>query len=321
MNSLEQTQADSVDGQASGSIFSQPWWLDAVAPGSWGEVVVEKGGHVYARLPYVIKRKYGLTMLTMPMLTQTLGPWLRPYPGKYANRLSEEKQLMTELIEQLPRFDLFRQNFHYSITNWLPFYWKGFQQTTRYTYVIDDLTNFDAIFEEFAQSKRKNIRKASNLVTVKHDLPAKDFYDNHVLTLSKQSEKILYSFDLFERIYYSAYKHQAGKTFYCVDNDNNIHAAIFVVWNEYSAYYLISTIDPDFRNSGSATLLIWEAIQYLAGKTQRFDFEGSMIEGVENSFRSFGARQIPYFQISKTSSLALRMYEDFRSWGRLLRDR
>lgn len=304
-----------------GPIFSNPWWLDAVAPGSWAEAVIEKGGKMHARLPYVIKQRRGLTMLTMPPLTQTLGPWLRPYPGKYSNRLSEEKQLLTELIEQLPRFDLFQQNFEYSMTNWLPFYWKGFQQTTRCTYVIEDLTDLDAVFEEFAQSKRKNIRKASELITVKYDLPAKDFYDNHLLTLSKQNERISYSLELFERLYCSAYERQAGKTFYCVDDNNNLHSAIFVVWNEYSAYYLISTIDPDFRNSGSATLLIWEAIRFLADKTQRFDFEGSMIEGVENSFRSFGAKQIPYHQVSKVNSIPLKMYQDIRSWGRLWRDR
>ncbi|HRR40785.1 MAG TPA: hypothetical protein P5244_06085, partial [Syntrophales bacterium] len=160
MNSVDDTQYGSSGGETTIPIFSQPWWLDAVAPGSWGEVVVEKGGQIHARLPYVIQRKRGLTLLTMPPLTQTLGPWLRPYPGKYANRLSEEKQLMTELIEQLPRFDLFQQNFHYSITNWLPFYWKGFQQTTRYTYRLHDLSNLDAVWTGVRENIRTEIRKA-----------------------------------------------------------------------------------------------------------------------------------------------------------------
>ena len=95
------------------------------------------------------------------------------------------------------------------------------------------------------------------------------------------------------------YQKNCGKTIYASDQSGNIHSALFIIWNNYSAYNLISTIDPDYRNSGSTSLLIWEMIKYISDKTERFDFEGSMIEGVERSFRQFGAKQIPYFLIYK----------------------
>ncbi len=44
--------------------FEQPWWLEAVAPGRWGETVVERRGEIVARLPYMSKQKLGLTVLT-----------------------------------------------------------------------------------------------------------------------------------------------------------------------------------------------------------------------------------------------------------------
>ena len=37
------------------SVFEQPWWLDIVAPGRWGEAVVMEGETVAARLPYVLQ--------------------------------------------------------------------------------------------------------------------------------------------------------------------------------------------------------------------------------------------------------------------------
>lgn len=295
-------------------IFAEPWWLDAVAPGAWGEARVERGGQLFARLPYVARRWRGLTFLTMPPLTQTLGPWLRPYTGKYANQLSEEKQLMTQLIERLPRYHQFEQNWHYSVTNWLPFYWQGFGQTTRYTYVIEDLSDLDRVYAGFAHAKQKNIKRAQELVEVREDLPARQFYENHALTLAKEGKRINYTFDLLDRIYSACREHQAGKTFYAADGQGNMHAAILVIWNAESAYYLLSSIDPDYRNSGSASLLVWEALRYLAGKTRRFDFEGSMIEGVENSFRAFGATQKAYSRVSKINSRPLRVYRDVRSW-------
>ena len=41
-------------------------------------------------------------------------------------------------------------------------------------------------------------------------------------------------------------------------------------------------------------------IEFLSDKVPGYDFEGSMIEGVEESFRHFGATQTPYFSIHKT---------------------
>lgn len=300
------------------SIFTQPWWLDAVAPGQWGEVVVEHDGTLFARMPYVIKKKAGFRIMTMPKLTQKLGPWLRSYPGKKANKFSEEKQLMDELIERLPPFDYFIQHFDYSIRNWLPFYWNGFEQTTKYTYVIEDLTDLDKIFNSFSHAKRKNIRKAEKLVTVKEDLSAQKFYQNHKYTLSKQNQKISYSFDLFNRLYNATYSRQSGKIFYCIDKYDNIHSAIFVIWDADSAYFLISSIDRDFSSSGSATLLIWEAIKYVQDKTNKFDFEGSMIKNVEESFRSFGGNRKEYYCISKINSLGIRIYQNLLSYKDLI---
>jgi len=244
----------------------------------------------------------GLKLMVQPQLTQTLGPWIRyPKNQKYEKKLSFDKQIINALLEQLPRYDYFSQNFHYSITNWLPFYWKGFQQTTLYTYVIDDLTNHSTLLKKFSSAKRKNIRKSSTIVEVKFDMPAKMFYNNHKMTLLKQDLKISYSYELFERIYRTVYEHNCGKTIYAVDKDSNIHCALFIVWYEKSAYDLISTIDPYFRNTGAATLLLYEIMKYVSNLTEKFDFDGSMIEQVENSFRQFGAKQNPYFHVTKAS--------------------
>ena len=55
------------------SVFEQPWWLDIVAPGEWGEVTVKEGDETVARLPYVLQKG----RITLPPLTQTLGPWMK----------------------------------------------------------------------------------------------------------------------------------------------------------------------------------------------------------------------------------------------------
>jgi len=147
-------------------IFSRDWWLDAACgPDGWGVTSVENGDEIIAAMPYHVKHKYGFTFLTQPPLTKMLGPWLRPSLAKYAKMLGEQKRLLQALIDQLPSFDHFAQKWHYHYTNWLPFYWRGFRQTTRYTYVLPDLADEKQLWDGLQDNIRREIRKAENRFT------------------------------------------------------------------------------------------------------------------------------------------------------------
>src|SRR4051794_14816836 len=114
------------------AIFQQPWWLEAVAPGRWGEATVERDGRVVARLPYVVRGRPRLRILTMPPLTQTLGPWLEPSVAKPAHALGEEHELLGALEAALPQADAFMQHFSPTMRNALPFHWAGYRLAPRH---------------------------------------------------------------------------------------------------------------------------------------------------------------------------------------------
>ncbi len=241
-------------------------------------------------------------------MTQTLGVHINYPPAqKHEKKLSYEKGVMNELIKQLPRFDKFSQNFNHKIQNWLPFYWNGFEQTTRYTYVIDHLEDLDAIFTNFNRAKKKNIKRAEKIVNINYNLSPEEFYINHKLTLEKQNNSILYDFVTFKSIHDATTLNNSSVIISATDELGNLHGALFIIWDSRSAYDLISTIDPDFRDSGAASLLVKKAIEYVSRYTNRFDFEGSMIENVETSFRMFGAHQTPYHKIYKYPSRILKV--------------
>jgi hypothetical protein len=283
------------------SIFQQPWWLDAMAPGAWSAVEIRRGGALKARFPYVMDRRMGLTRLRQPQLTQTLGPWISPAEEKYATRLTQQKELYTELIEQLPAHDYFSQNFHYSVENWLPFYWKGFQQTTRYTYVIDDLSDLDQVKSEFQKNIRYDIRKASKKLRVHSEYGIDKFLDVNALTFARQGLPLPYPRESVRRLDDACSARSARKIFFAEDASGRVHAAAYIVWDERSAYYLMGGGDPELRTSGATSLVLWEAIKFSHQVSHRFDFEGSIIESVERFFRAFGARQVPYFNVSRRS--------------------
>lgn len=283
------------------TIFQQPWWLDVVAPSAWDAVEIKKGNEVVARLPYVIRRRLGMTFLTMASLTKLLGPWLRPSDAKPARQLEQQKELLTQLIDQLPDYDLFSQNFHYSVTNWLPFYWHDFRQTTRYTYVLDSQDDIDCVWAQFDGRARTAIRKAEKHVSVRTDLGIERFLDLNALTFQRQGRQLPYTREFVCGLDAACAEHQARRIYFAEDADGRCHAAVYIVWDDRSVYYLMGGTDPAFRNSDATSLLLWHAIQFATATGKRFDFEGSMVEPLERFFRGFGAKQTPYFRIRRMS--------------------
>jgi lipid II:glycine glycyltransferase (peptidoglycan interpeptide bridge formation enzyme) len=281
------------------SLFGEAWWLDAVAGAhQWDEVRVESGGRLQARLPFVPKSKFGIRMLGMPPLTQCLGPWIAQGDGKYATELAREQELVEALLAQLPKHDIFRQNFHHAITNWLPWYWQDYRQTTRYTYVLANLSDQEQVWQEMQSNIRREIRKAEDRhkLEVRHDLGVDVLIQTCQKTFERQgiagpSEVII------RRIVEACQARNCGQAFFAVDEMKQVHAALFTVWDERTTYYLLGGGDPELRNSGAHSLLMWKAIQHATTVSKSFDFEGSMIQPVERFFRAFGARQIPYHHV------------------------
>lgn len=279
--------------------FCKDWWLDAVCgKNKWNVILIKKGGEIFAALPYYKVKRNSFNIIEMPKLTQFMGPWIKyPKDQKYSTRLSHEKELMTALIDELPDYDFFYQEFKHSVTNWLPFYWKGFSQTTRYTYVINNLQKPDLIWSNMQKNIRTDIKKAENLVSIESTQKIEEFYKVNKLTFARQQISIPYSLEFIQGITKSCAKHDSFQIYLARDAKEKIHAAIYIVWDEDSTYYLLGGGDPELRNSGATSLLMWHAIKQAKDHSKNFDFEGSMIENVEHFFRSFGAEQTPYHNI------------------------
>jgi lipid II:glycine glycyltransferase (peptidoglycan interpeptide bridge formation enzyme) len=308
------TNADAIP--CAHSLFDQPWWLEAVAPGTWGAATVTNNGEVVGRLPYVRMRRFGLTILRQPPLTQFLGPWIKPGSGKAQTRLEREYDTLRGLIAALPKHDVFVQDFHHSITNCLPFYWQGFSQSARYTYVLDELDDHDTIWRGFRQEVRTRIRKAERQVGVRAIDDIEPFIMLNRMTYERQGMAMPYSANLVRRLDAACSVRGVRRILLAEGADGTPHAAIYVVWDGITAYYLIGGSDPRLRSSGAMSLLSWEAIKFASRVAQRFDFEGSMLPSVERFFRGFGGKQVRFSRLTRGANLrgqlALMAYE----WSR-----
>ena len=296
-------------------LFMQPWYLDVVCKdGAWDAIVIQKGGRSIAAFPYFLKQKMGWKYVTMPQLCKQMGPFLLP---EYRN-LKWEMRLYGELIEQLPTgLASFEQNFNYAVTNWLPFYWQGFQQTTLYSYVLPLSGPEDLIFSQIAKNYRQKIRAAAAHLIVRNDLPLTELHRLVGSSFGRQGIEHPIDWSFLQDLYAALSANHCAQLFFATDpSTNQVHSAALLAWDKDTAYYLMSGDDPALRSSGAAVLLKWTAIQYAKNVVgvSVFDFEGSMIKGVEQGRRDFGAQQKPYFRVWREQSI-------FWKWAKALKRR
>lgn len=282
-------------------IFSQAWWLDTVCgEKNWDVVLIEEHNRVIAAMPFYRPLKH---VISMPSYTQTMGPHIiqEPTDSKYTTLLSKRQSLYKQLIDKLPPFTSFLQNFSYSVTDWLPFYWARFQQTTRYTYVLKDIKKHQIIWDNMDSKLRWRITHAINKhhISVKTGVSIDEFLSIQKKTFLRQKIRNKESEMALKELIRICKERGQGEIWGGYDSQGRLHAATFIVWEKFSAYNLASGGDPLLRHSGANSLILWEAIRYISQFTDTFDFEGSMLPGVEHFFRTFGAIQTPYFTIKK----------------------
>jgi Acetyltransferase (GNAT) domain len=289
------------------ALFQEPWWLNAVAPGRWDAVEVAEGGEIVGRLPFVRLRRFGLTVLGQPPLTQFLGPWVKPGIGQADDRLDREDEIIAGLIEALPPHDVFFQACHHSMTNCHAFHCHGFTQSNKYTYVIDELGDHDKIWAGFRENIRREIRKAERRIIVRAHEDIETVIALNRMTFERQGMSPGVSADLIRRLDAACKTRGVRRILVAEGADGAPHAMLYLVWDGTSAYYLMGGSDPSLRTSGAMSLLMWEAIKFAGQVTRRFDFEGSMLRPVERFFRAFGARQLGYAVLSRGATLQGRL--------------
>ena len=282
------------------SLFEEPYWLDSVAPGAWHAVELKRDGQIIGRLPYVIKRRYGVSAISTPWFTPWLGPWIRPSGGKQARELSHEHQVLTTLIEGLPKAQKTLIACAPEFQNLMALYWAGYDLKVGYTHRLI-LGDEQALWAGMRDTMRTKCRKAEKATAVNTERSLGDFISILQKTYDRQGKDFSASFPVLERID-DAMRARNQRALYCAeDAKGRIHAAVYVVFDERHCFGLASGADPAFRESGAQALVEWHAIKDAGKHSRIFDFLGSMIRPIEIFMRGFGPSQIPRFTAMHSS--------------------
>lgn len=309
-------QGQPIVGHTTHTLFETEHWLDAVADGAWRVVTVEENGRVVARLPYAIKKRLSLTILSVPPLTPWLGPWLSPCPGKYHTQLSRRHELMRKLIKQLPRIDAAIIPAAPEETNLLPFHWDGFELQLGYTYRISLDRPIADIWQNASQTTRNAVRKAEQNLIVVASNDADQIAPLIAATYARQGLACPPIAATIARIFQSDTLWRNRELLLACDQVDRVHAFVMLVFDDRHTFYLAGGSDPLLRSSAAQSLLIWRAIERSHGRSGVFDFEGSMNRDIERSFRSYGAIQTPRITAVTERTLlghAYRFYTQMRT--------
>ena len=297
---------------STGSLFTEVFWMDAVAPGAWDVTVDRRGGEIWGALPFVWRRKVGgFVVIEMPPMTPFMGPVLRRGDGNRSRRMALEMSSMNQLIDQLPSFASFDYRSTPEVTNWLPFHWRGFSQTTRYTYRLPKVRPED-VWEGMEGRIRRNVRKARRTVEVV-TADVQRLMSALGMTFARQGRALPFEDEVVERVAAACADRGRCEILAATDAAGMDHAVAMFVWDEEWMYYLLSGADPELRASGATALLLWTGIERAGNRGLGFDFEGSMVESIEHFVRAFGAVQVPYHSIHKVPLKIVRGYRSLRS--------
>ena len=276
----------------------QPWWLDAVCGAeNWNAVVT--GSPAIAVLPYFQTRFLGLPVIRQAPFSAYSGPWF-DYPPALSHHQARKQQFeqraATKLIRNLPKVFFFQQTFRPEITNWLPFYWAGFQQTTRYTYVLPPVTDLQQHFYKLKNTVRTELRRADAQLEVYTDeAPGQLFHLNKRSFLRKKQQHP-YRWAVFEQLDMALRDRKQSICFFASrrGKKDNPCAGLYLAFDKQQASVLMTGLDERERDTGALHRLYWEAIRFCAEQNLILDFEGSMNPGIERVFRAYGGQLTPY---------------------------
>jgi hypothetical protein len=300
-----------VECSPQGSIFARSWWLDAVAPKRWRMNCAEKGDELVAAWPTLVGRsRYGAMHLGPP-LSPFLGPLLPP--GEGHRRRAREIEAVGLLLDAIGPYAHLEARCSPAYDYWTPLRWRGFTQTTLYTWRIEPLGDLDAVFAGFSEKARGHIRAAEKRGVVVGDAPLEEFLDLHERRGRRPQN------DLVRRVDAAAAERGARDIVVARDPEGTARAGCYLVHDERYTYYLLSATDGQVRGSGP--LVVWESIKRAAARGNGFDFEGSVLPHVEPFVRGFGGAPTPYSIVRHTPSRGLRAERSVKRALRTLADR
>ncbi len=245
--------------------------------------------------------KWGFNYYRLPPYTPNCGFFTKIDSKNQSVLQSKQKQI----IEAMAAFctdakvGLIMLAMPLGITDMQPFIWRDFKVVPNYTYTIQLSETIESIIQGFDPKNRNMINKAvkEQVVVIDNRQSGEELYD-FFSTHLKAAGANVYEKELKSLL--TSFTKTANSFTLTAKKEDQIVGRVTCAYDRKTCYYLLGATEREPQ--GINNLLVLKAIEkakFLGCEV--FDFEGSMLQGVEKFFRGFGGTMHPFFTMNKAS--------------------
>lgn len=252
---------------------------------------------------YLNTKKYGFSFLKLPPYTPHCGLFFVSDSKNNSSINNFSKEVMSDVCDYFTsqKSALIVLAFPSNMIDFQPFIWNKYKVIPNYTYRISLEKTIEDIKSNFDSKNRNVINKAikEEVVVTENALSKDELYNFFINSLNTTDANI---YDTELKNIFTKFSDETNSFSVSAYKNNILLGNVFCIFDKNTCYYLLGGVNKNSGIQGVNNLLVQKSIEKakdLGCKT--FDFEGSMLKGVEKFFRSFGPDLIPYFTVNKAS--------------------
>ncbi len=254
------------------------------------------GGFYYLKV-----KKFGFDFIKLPPYSPYCGLFFVNESKNKSAKNDATKEIMTEVSQYISRQKaaLCILAFPSEILDLQPLFWDKYKVIPNYTYRIDLSKSIEEIKSNFDSKNRNKINKSlkEDLIIEENALDKDIQFDFFESFLSSTGANV---YENVLKNIVTKFSNQNNSFCFSAKKNNELLGAVFCIYDKNTCYYILAAVNKNSGVQGVNNLLVQKSIEKAKDFGCRiFDFEGSMIKGVEKFFRSFGPELIPYFTVNK----------------------
>jgi hypothetical protein len=289
-------------------VFQTARWLQPLNPEI--HVVRDSSGEIKAGLASVSSRKFGISGRHTPPYTIVYGPLVADSGrARVFSARSEERRWLEQLLDQLPSSGHDDFLLAGSGQDLPPFHWRGFECSQRLTYIVRG--SYEAWLSSIANSNRRTLRKleaatAAGDLQISHGGQLRQVLD----LAAKTAERNNYDFSArqLEALLQPATEGRAWSVI-SVLKEGEVLAGSVLVHDSARAWHIVNGIQRGRTglDARANLLCLSSCIRVTLEAGRIFDFEGSLLPGVEEYYRTMGGTPEPVLRLQRSRNPAYRM--------------
>lgn len=266
-----------IEESSNSRVYAFSWYLNCVTD-NWDALVLND---YQAVMPLPKRKKYGINYIYQATWIQQLGIF---------SEVKIDENLILNFILKIPK-KIILVDYIFNSKN----IFSSKYVTKRINFLLDLNTSFDEINKGF----NKNRRRITNHDFTDYGLDKKgkqkEFLDMYV------NQKLNYKThkDSFEKLQYLLNKNHNSVHIWNVYKNGELLAGLLWLKDNFRITYLIPVATDQAKKDNIPTFIINELIKEYQNTNYILDFEGSMVEGVANFYKSFGAEKEIYYWYKK----------------------